>query len=790
MGGQPVALGAAKQRAVLAMLALRRRTRGLGGPPDRGAVGRASRRRPRPRWSSSTSRSCAGCSRRRRRRGDRHARARLRAAGRRPTTSTSCASSACVGAGRRARGARAVARTRRSPTSPTSRSRRPRSGGSRSCGSRALERGDRRRILRRAGTRELVGRARGAGRRAPAARAPPRPADARAVSLRAGKPTRWRRTARRARALVDELGHRAGPGAAAARARRSCDAGRRASRRRRRRRTCRPRRRSTLGRERELRAASELLERDGTRLLTLTGPGGRRARRGWRSSSPRRAGEVRRRRALRARSRRWRAPIRSPGRRRAGARASPACPARDARGRARAPPAREQLLLVLDNFEHVLDAGAGRSRELLARAAACGCSSTSRQPLRLLRRARRSPSPPLAEGADAVALFAARAARQRARRDRRSGRRGCHGRDLPRGSTGCRSRSSWRRRATALLPPRGAAARGSTSGSTLLAGGARDLPARQRTLRATIDWSHDLLAAAEQALLAAARRCSRAAARSARRLRGLLDRRARSSGSPRSSTTACSGGRPSADGEPRFSMLETIREYAAERLAGDPEREAVRRRHAEYFAAYAEQTQPEVAPDHTGAPLPRFELEHDNLRAAIAWSRAAGRTDLELRLAGSLGWFWHAAWPSSRGRGDARRRAREHEPRRPRAHTTPARAGLPVPVSGRDVDRAAADAEELLELTEHVDDPEVRSETLLRLGLVAHERGDHAAATATLRGGRPPVPPQRRRADARHRARQPRRHRAARRPLQAVRRAVDRVGRARSRVGLRATAPR
>ena len=96
------------------------------------------------------------------------------------------------------------------------------------------------------------------------------------------------------------------------------------------------------------------------------------------------------------------------------------------------------------------------------------------------------------------------------------------------------------------------------------------------------------------------------------------------------------------DGEPRFAMLETIREYAAERLAGDPEREAVGQRHAEYFAAYAEQLQPKWRRTRPGAPLPRLELEHDNLRAAIAWSRAAGRNDLELRLAGALGWFWHA----------------------------------------------------------------------------------------------------------------------------------------------------
>ena len=384
--------------------------------------------------------------------------------------------------------------------------------------------------------------------------------------------------------------------------------------------------------------------------------------------------------------------------------------------------ARKRLLLVVDNFEHVHEAGPLLA-ELLAGAAGLRLLVTSRRSLRLSAE-RVFVVPPL-QSEDAFALFAARAA--------------AVGTDVGGNPDEEAAAASICERldrlplaielaaaATAVLPPR-ALLRRLDQRFELLAAGPRDLDERQRTLRATIDWSHDLLAAPDRALL--------------RQLAVFAG-----GGTLAAVSEVCAIDAPLAqltvlvdhsllrretgeDGEPRFSMLETIREYAAERLDDDPEREAVRRRHADYFAAFADQVQPSTRGIRSGPPLPQVELEHDNLRAAIAWARATGRNDLELRLGGSLGWFWHArghhregvatldAALASTSRGDPVR-------------TRPLLERAFLCLYLGENDRAAADAAELMELTEHAGNPALRAEVLLRLGLVAHNRGDHAAATA------------------------------------------------------------
>jgi tetratricopeptide (TPR) repeat protein len=162
----------------------------------------------------------------------------------------------------------------------------------------------------------------------------------------------------------------------------------------------------------------------------------------------------------------------------------------------------------------------------------------------------------------------------------------------------------------------------------LAAGSVRDLPDRQRTLRAAIDWSHALLDADDQALLArlavfeggctapaAAAVCEAHREQLASLVAGsLLHERV--------------GG----DGTLRFSMLETVREYALERLEARDETDGVRRRHATYFAELAESEGEE--------PSAAVEEEHDDLRAAIDWTHEAGAIDLELRLVAALGLFW------------------------------------------------------------------------------------------------------------------------------------------------------
>jgi len=177
----------------------------------------------------------------------------------------------------------------------------------------------------------------------------------------------------------------------------------------------------------------------------------------------------------------------------------------------------------------------------------------------------------------------------------------------------------------------------------LLTGGAVDLPDRQRTLRHAIDWSHDLLDPSEQALF---RRlavfvggCTLDAAECVVVAAGGLEGEgfdALDSLLTKSLLVRQDGGAL----EPRFGMLETIREYALERLAVSGEAEAVRRSHADYFLALAERAEPELTGAEEDVWLDRLEAEHDNLRAAASWFEAHAAAEDGLRLAGAVWRFW------------------------------------------------------------------------------------------------------------------------------------------------------
>jgi len=201
-----------------------------------------------------------------------------------------------------------------------------------------------------------------------------------------------------------------------------------------------------------------------------------------------------------------------------------------------------------------------------------------------------------------------------------------------------------------LFPPQALLAR-LGSRLKLLTGGARDLPERQQTIRATIDWSYHLLDADEQTLFArlgvfvggCTLEAVEAVCNAARDLpmdvidgvAVLLDQ---------SLLRQVEG----SDGEPRFTMLETIREYALERLAAHGEAEALRERHLAYYLALAEAAEPHLRGAEQIIWADRLEVEHDNLRAALAWAHDHGADDssttagveAELRLAGALFWFW------------------------------------------------------------------------------------------------------------------------------------------------------
>jgi predicted ATPase/class 3 adenylate cyclase len=280
-----------------------------------------------------------------------------------------------------------------------------------------------------------------------------------------------------------------------------------------------------------------------------------------------------------------------------------------------------ELLILLDNFEHLLDA-APAVAALLASSGGVRVLVTSRTPLRVSAE-QEYRLEPLPDG-DAATLFV-----QRAR---------AVGRELTPGATVaqiCRRLDGLplaielaAARTKLLAPERLLERLGSVL--PLLTGGTRDAPERQRTLRATIEWSYDLLDLPVRALfarlavfagtfpLAAAEEVADADIDG---LEALVD----------SSLVKPIG-------DDRFLMLETIREYAAEKLAASRDADEVRRRHAAFFTELAEEAY-EHRFDAEAEWSERLELDHDDLRVALDWL-APNDPDRALALSGALGWFW------------------------------------------------------------------------------------------------------------------------------------------------------
>jgi tetratricopeptide (TPR) repeat protein len=199
----------------------------------------------------------------------------------------------------------------------------------------------------------------------------------------------------------------------------------------------------------------------------------------------------------------------------------------------------------------------------------------------------------------------------------------------------------------------------------LLTGGARDVDPRHQTLRSAIDWSYNLLDADEQAVFACmsvfAGGCTLEAGEEVIRVQGLgVGGQGPVAGAQTStaivdkltSLVDKSMLRQEEDerGEPRFLMLETIREYASEQLASGGAREAMRRQHASYYLGFAEAVDTGLrGPDQLDW-LARAEWEHDNLRAALGWALESGEAEIAARLGISLWLFWYAHGHLSEGR--------------------------------------------------------------------------------------------------------------------------------------------
>ena len=187
----------------------------------------------------------------------------------------------------------------------------------------------------------------------------------------------------------------------------------------------------------------------------------------------------------------------------------------------------------------------------------------------------------------------------------------------------------------------------------LLTGGRRDLPDRQQTLRGTIAWSHDLLSDGTRRLLAA---CSAFAGGAS--LEGIetVCGPVMDPGLPVLDGVAelvdqslLRQVRGSAPSPPRYAMLETVREYAAERLDHLAEADRVRAAHAAFFLVLVETGRPRTGGLATEEWLERVEVEHNNIRAALAWHREHD-PPAALRLAASMAAFWSLRGHHTEGR--------------------------------------------------------------------------------------------------------------------------------------------
>jgi predicted ATPase/DNA-binding CsgD family transcriptional regulator len=187
-----------------------------------------------------------------------------------------------------------------------------------------------------------------------------------------------------------------------------------------------------------------------------------------------------------------------------------------------------------------------------------------------------------------------------------------------------------------------------------LTASSRTASPRHRTLRKTLEWSHDLLSGPERRMFgrlatfaggwtlgAAEAVCSGDGIEEADvldLLSSLVDKSLVFVSESDSESMA------------RYGLLEPVRQYALERLEESEEEEAIRRKHAEHYLALAEEAEPRLKGARQAEWLGRLEREHGNLRAALSWSLEGGDADLGLRLAGALERFWWARGHLSEGR--------------------------------------------------------------------------------------------------------------------------------------------
>jgi predicted ATPase/DNA-binding CsgD family transcriptional regulator len=406
-----------------------------------------------------------------------------------------------------------------------------------------------------------------------------------------------------------------------------------------------------------------------------------------------------------------------------------------------------QLLLILDNCEHLLEATARLVDKLLDACPRLRIMATSREaigvegeirwlvpPLSVLE-PQGTPSPEELEGYESVRLFVKRA----------------RGRDpafsLSPHNAVAVAEICWKLEGIPLAIELAAARIGTLSleqiaerlggALQLLTHGGRTAVPRQRTLKRTLDWSYDLLSEDEKKLFGRLAVFSGGWTLEAAEevgggghieqtdildvLSGLVEK---------SLVVAEAIGE---GGTVRYRLLEPVRQYAQEKLEERGEGEEVRRRQAAFFLAFAEGVEPRLWGPEDTMWLDRLEAELDNMRGALSWTLERGEAELALRLAGTLGMFWHAYGYYGEGRKWLEAALAKDD----RASVASRLKGLValfwLTYEQWDLDRADAVAQEAMELSAEAEiESSIAASLLIMLAAPAWVRGDYERAKELL----------------------------------------------------------
>ncbi|MGH2387840.1 MAG: ATP-binding protein, partial [Chloroflexota bacterium] len=271
----------------------------------------------------------------------------------------------------------------------------------------------------------------------------------------------------------------------------------------------------------------------------------------------------------------------------------------------------------------------------------------------------------------------------------------------------------------------------------LLTGGPRTALPRQKTLRATLDWSYGLLSPPEQTLLSALSvfaggwtldAAEAVGGGDGAEARAVLDCLA---GLVRKSLVLIEERPDRRAGEARYRLLDTVRQYGQERLAAAGGTEGPCDRHLGWYLALAEKAELGLTGSEQVVWLDRLESEHDNLRAALGWARESGQVALDMRLAGALGRFWWMHGHLSEGRRwleglVAQPGNDETEPTAPAAVVV-FWAGV-LAASQGDYGHAMAFYQDSLALFRAIGDTRQSAECLYHLGATAQHQGAYGQA--------------------------------------------------------------